>query len=259
MRGLKLYSYHSAMKYSFLLFLFILTILTSCKDDEVVPDPEPEMGTLEFGFRMPGQMGLLQTDSQTCQLIDVGFQMAEFSVGKMNLVDGKSIDEYTWTTLYKREVPESLTYSYYRDRGDVQVTLSPGDYNATRLRQNYYVAWKLLTPQGDTIIAIDENRTNCEHDKDGLGFFYQYLDSTGTFFDTEGKLKRCTSDGSEGLGQFSIRAGGKTKVVMRMNISQIDWIDNDKSGDWSDGDELDNYQTYDGSPLMMYYEVTYGA
>jgi hypothetical protein len=46
---------------------------------------------------------------------------------------------------------------------------------------------------------------------------------------------------------------------MRMNISQIDWIDNDKSGDWSDGDELDNYQTYDGSPLMMYYEVTYGA
>jgi len=42
-----------------------------------------------------------------------------------------------------------------------------------------------------------------------------------------------------------------------MNISHIEWIDTDSSGDWSDGDKLDNFETFDGSPLMMRYEVKY--
>ena len=227
----------------------------SCTED--VP-PEPvTTGTLQFGYRMAGQDGFKQKKSEKCELIDVGNQMQYFGVGTKRLVDQANAAEYSWVTLYSNEAPQDLELSYFTQRGDVTFDLDPGSYVANKHIQNNKVVWVLKTPAGDTIYAEDSNTTNCPLDRDSRGFFIEYNDSTGMFTEAGGKIHRCRSGGSEGLGEFEIRAGKTTQVIMRMNISHIEWIDTDSSGNWSDGDKLDNFETFDGSPLMMRYEVKY--
>ncbi len=43
---------------------------------------------------------------------------------------------------------------------------------------------------------------------------------------------------------------------MRFNIAKFGWIDNNKNGIINAG-ETYNWETYDGSPLMMKYEIKY--
>ena len=230
-------------------------ILLNCSEN---PEPPKENeGILQFGFRMPGEIGFKRTDSNTCKLLDVGAQMQYFGVGQMVLQDGAASVDYKWQPLFIYNTPEDLDFSYYKDRKSVTVQLEAGFYSSTKMIQNTNVAWLLETPKGDTILAITPNTTNCPQSKDSRGFFSEYYDSIGMYTEENGILNRCRDGGSEGMGGFEIRPDKKTQVIMRNNIASIDWIDVDNSGDWSEGDELDNWETYNGTPLMVRYEIKY--
>lgn len=97
----------------------------------------------------------------------------------------------------------------------------------------------------------------CYGQLDNRYFMTEYLDSTGMFREEGGKMYRCSDEGTEGLGEFEIRSGKTTQVIMRNNMATVKWIDTDNSGTWTKGDELEDFTTYDGTSLMMRYEVTY--
>ncbi len=56
---------------------------------------------------------------------------------------------------------------------------------------------------------------------------------------------------------FFIKPNKTTKVTMRMNLKTLDWIDNDGSGEWSEGDELTNWTVPEGVTTMMDFIVEY--
>lgn len=238
-----------------LLLASLSLVLFNCS--ETPAPPTENQGILQFGFRMPGEMGFKRTDSNTCKLLDVGTQMQYFGVGKQVLKDGASVSDYNWQPLFMYNTPEDLAFSFYKDRRSVTVQLDAGVYPSTKMIQNTNIAWQLETPKGDTILAIDANNTLCPQSKDTRGFFSEYFDSTGMYTEDKGVLHSCRTGGSEGMGAFEIRPDKKTQVIMRNNIASIDWIDTDNSGDWSEGDKLDNWQTYDGTSLMVRYEIVY--
>lgn len=246
------------MKYKILCGVLIILpfIFWNCNEDSKIPKVE-NTGKLQFGFRMPGENGFKRTDTNSCKLLDVGAQLQYFGVGKTRLKDKSLAQDYNWVELFSYKNPQDLEFSFYKDRQEIVLNLDTGAYVSTKIIQNMQITWMLETPNGDTILAIDYNNTSCERSQETRGFFIEYLDSTGMFTQKNNSILRCTNNGTEGLGEFEIRAGKTTKVIMRNNISGMDWIDVDGSGDWTEGDKLDNWTTYDGSGLMMKYEIEY--
>ena len=253
------------MKNLLLLVLVVLfTVGNGCKETEE-PSITTNKGTLQFGYRMPGEQGFKKTDSNTCKILDIGAQLQYFGVGKQRLVEGADTSNYRWQILFEYNEPQDTEFSYFADRREVILEIDTGIYQSSVVRQGVAVAWMLETPNGDTIIALDSNVSftpeggggGCHGQLDDRFFMTEYLDSTGMFKEEGGKMYRCSNGGTEGLGEFEIRPGKTTQVIMRNNMATVKWIDKDNSGTWTYGDALEDHTTYDGTPIMMRYEVTY--
>lgn len=248
-----------------LVFISSLILVFGIGCEETIEPSTQNTGVLQFGYRMPGQQGFKKTDSTMCRIIDIGPQLQYFGVGKQRLVDSADVNTYVWQILFHYQEPQDTEFSFFADRQDVQLQVDTGVYQSNIVRQGVAVAWMLETPNGDTIIAMDSNVSitreggggGCHGELDERFFMTEYLDSTGMFKEEGGKMYRCSHGGTEGLGEFEIRPGKTTQVIMRNNMATVRWIDTDKSGTWTFGDILTDHTTYDGTPLMMRYEVTY--
>ncbi|MBT4333178.1 MAG: hypothetical protein HOD64_07860 [Candidatus Cloacimonetes bacterium] len=236
----------------FKMFLAIVTmsmLLLGCSEDNVTETEED--GTLDFRMTTWNAELSDRTSEQinkrtthTLDLIDIRHYIPKIEVTTDEIAEGIAAEDIIWTTMY-----ESSVEMLHTER-EVSIQLPVGNYQGLKLTQRNRMAW-VIEYQGNPIDAWITQIDGLNDDD----LFINYFGADG-LFDVEDGLFVSSVPGEQ-LGSFEIRAGETTNLVMRLNFTTVDWYDNDDSGDWSDGDAIDNHQLPDGITTMTDFIVTY--
>lgn len=243
-------------KNAFICLLVFALILISCSEDVTSPKDEEtngDIGTLEFRMTVwnaehPGGLKNIysktQADTHTVDIINTRHLIPKIEISTDEVKEGVSPNDINWTVMYESNVEMLAT-----DRG-ITIELPVGKYVSFKLTQRNLMYW-VCNFEGDIFEFPSFNNSDIGPDD----LLVNYFGETG-LHEIEGGVFVLKYE-RERLGSFEIKPSKKTKVTMRMNLITLDWIDNDGSGDWSDGDELTNWRTPEGVTTMTDLIVEY--
>lgn len=240
-----------------IMFLFVSSLLfISCSEDVTSPKDEETnggIGTLEFRMTvwnaehsggLKNIYSQTQADTHTVDIINTRHLIPKIEISTDEVKSGVSPADINWTVMY-----ESSEEMLATDR-EITIELPVGKYVSFKLTQRNLMYW-VCNFEG----RIFEFPSFNDSELDPNAQLINYFGETG-LHEIEGGVFVLKYE-RERLGSFEIKPNAKTKVTMRMNLITLDWIDNDGSGDWSDGDELTNWRTPEGITTMTDLIVEY--
>ena len=220
------------------------------KEDDIVPvDATSAPGTLMFRTTVwnthattPWRIAI---DTNSCSLNSVRTIIYVMQVTTDEVKAGVKYSDINWTTIY-----ESNTEMLHADRSFTK-ELSAGVYKGIRMEQRNRLFW-VCAFNGNTYEFPSLNNSNLGDNAIITNIFGE----NGLYkIDGNGVLE--VDNDKEKLGTFEIKSGQTSRVSLRLNITSLDWIDNDHSGTWTDGDELKNWKTPEGIDTMADFIVEY--
>lgn len=233
-----------------LLLSLILTVFLSysCKKDKT----EDTESTLKFYTTVwNAHQGTtksnngLKNNIYTCNLIDIRHLIPKIEVTTDIIKTGVSASSINWTTIYTSE-----TEMLHTERA-VTANIPVGKYTGFKITQRNLMYW--VCKHNNQVYEfpslnngnLGENDITVSH-LTNFGFFI--IDNNGNFE---------LAYPQERLGTFEIKPNVTTKLTMRLNIKTIDWHDLDNSGNWSQGDELQNWTLPEGIFTMTDFIIEY--
>jgi len=243
-------------KNTLMCLLVFALIITSCSEDVTSPKDNGtngDKGTLEFrttvwNAEFPDGLKNIyshtQTDTNTVDIINIKHLIPKIEISTDEVKGGVSPGDINWTVMY-----ESSEEMLATDR-EITIELPVGKYVSFKLTQRNLMYW--VCNFEDRIFEFPSFN---DSELDPNAQLINYFGETG-LHEIEGGVFVLKYE-RERLGSFEIKPNAKTKVTMRMNLITLDWIDNDGSGDWSDGDELTNWRTPEGITTMTDLIVEY--
>ena len=229
--------------------LVTVLLFTGCeKDDSVTGE-----GTLKFRTTVwnaevsdDSKKSLAKStgETYTLDLINTRHLLHKIEITTDEIAEGVSPDDINWLVMY-----ESSEEMLATDR-EISVIVPAGEYIGFRITQRNLMYW--VCELGDEIMEIPSlNNSELPDDAQLINYFGE-----------EGLHE--IEDGlfvlrypNERLGSFEVKPDRTTNVTMRMNLKTLDWIDNDGSGNWSEGDELTNWTVPEGITTMTDFIVGY--
>ncbi len=226
-----------------------ITLLIGCKKESPT-DSTDETGALQLKYTTWNSYSskapkATLSDTHTCNLIDGRHVLYSIAFATGDIVDGEP-DTLDWITTY--ESSEEMLDS---EREFSPVTMPIGNYKNIRIVQSnrvYFVG----TLGSDTLELPNLNNSELEPADSLLNI----CGENGMYVHDENNNFKLEAP-DEKLGGFEMKSGKTTKLTIRVNIKTFDWIDNDGNGEWSEGDELDNWTLPEGIETMTDFIVEY--
>lgn len=233
-------------KLIFFSFIFFL-IFVSCKKEEPSDSGIIEIRLTTWNSEMSEskQNNILRSgDTNTVYLIDTRKDFLQLKVTTDEITEGVP-DNFDWITIYQSN--QTMLDS---QRG-FQFELPQGNYQGIGILQSNAFAW-ICMHQGDTVELLDMN----DNSQSPSTLIYNIFNPQGLFVLGANNFLEGV-DNNEKLGTFQILPGKKTIVTIRVNIVSMDWFDNDGDGEWSEGDQIDNWMLPEGITTMADFIVEY--
>lgn len=227
-----------------------IAFVIGCGKDDVTGPTENE-GTLQFAMTVWNQYNPVvfntpsfDADTLTCDIINAKTIIYKLEVTTGDIIDGEP-DTLSWVTLH-----ESSEEMLHTER-EFSIDIPAGVYTGFKVTQRNRVYW-ICTLEADTLEFPSLNDGSLAPDASLINI----LGENGLYlYDEDGNFSLEQPD--EKLGSFEISSGEITKVTCRVNFMTLDWLDNDGNGEWSDGDELDNWTLPDGIDTMSDFIIEY--
>jgi hypothetical protein len=240
-------------KHIILSSLCILFLFVSCskeEDENINPNNTNETGLLSVkmttwnSYENNSKGASIKGDTITLDIIDSKKFKFDLRVTTDEIKAGVP-DNFKWITIYESD--ETL----YDSERDFEFELPAGNYKGIAIVQGNQHHW-VCKDGGDIMELPDLNDRFLPAD----AHIYNIFGEDGLYvLDENSLLTKVTND--EKLGTFEVLPNRKTIVTIRMNLLTLDWIDNDGDGQWSEGDELDNWTTPEGIDTMADFIVEY--
>lgn len=231
-----------------LLALVLILTLGACSDGDS-DDPNPTApvettATLVYAHRM-ANADRAQDAAPTKaavhggQILDTRHARLKIEVAQGTVTDGQP-DTCSWIEIYDshEEIRDS-------DRVFAPVSLPVGVYDNLRLTTDSdHAIWECAF--GAEVVDIQAATTPVAVFGDG-----------GLFGYVDGSSVLTSLAAGERLGGFEILAGVTTYLTFVSNLDSLSWDDADGSGDWSDGDSLDDVTGVPGTDTMGGFVAQY--
>ena len=183
-------------------------------------------------------------ETYTLDLINTRQLLYKLEITTDEITEGVSPDKINWVVMY-----ESSEEMLATDR-EISLIVPAGKYIGFRITQRNLMYW--VCKLGNDVMELP-SLGNSELPNDAQ--LINYFGEEGLHEIEDGLF--VLRYPKERLGSFEIRPGRTTNVAMRMNLKTLDWIDNDGSGSWSEGDELANWTVPEGITTMTDFIVEY--
>lgn len=231
----------------FSITIYALIMFSGCEKEVT----ETREGTLSFQMRTWNTYEtkssentlVYQSDPVMLNFIDVMGYKYEMKVTTDEIQEGMKDADINWITIYQSE-------ELKRDgERDFQFKLPAGEYKGFAVLQGDDFSW-IGETDGNQIVIPDSNQS-------GNDRVYNVFGADGLYYLNENEELMKMSN-NEMLGvTFTIREEITTTLTIRVNITAIEWYDNDQSGTWSDGDTVGDMLLPDGVNTMSDFIVTY--
>lgn len=216
----------------------LLVALQGCGADD---GGGAERGTLVVQYQIGEQKAV-----HTCDILNNRQTLYSMAVSSGEVVEGAQ-DDLQWYTVYEGDGEPTLTTEKV-----FSAELPVGTYENYRIDQGNRVEW-ICSCDGTEITLPSLNVDDLPPDAHAP---MSVVNQDGCWGYDESGLFYLMAAG-ETAGGFEIRADGTTTVTIVVNMAALDWDDADDSGDWSEGDSLDNWATAPGTTTMFDFIVTY--
>ncbi len=202
-------------------------------------EPEPN-GNINLTISMYNSNQAMQKsiekntpETYNLNVVDLKGSNFQIKITSDNITDGVAESSIDWTTIYSSSGQinaSSISRSY---------SMPAGTIRGLSIQQNNSFYW-ICSHNGGTIdipdIHEEQLATNAA--------FVAIFGSTGEFTVTNGNIDKV---GNNSFSPVTVTSGQTTNITIRINIVTVDWVDNDNSGDWTTGDEIENQTLASGT------------
>lgn len=216
------------------------SILGSCGGDDDPASPGATTAPMVYAQRMASaDLPAVKASTAEGRILDTRHARLKIEVSRGTVVDGEP-DTFEWIVIY-----DSQQELADMERVFAPVELPVGSYDNLRITTDPdRVVWECAF--GDDLVDIPVETGAVMVFGDGGLFHYA----------AGGDVLESVAPG-ERLGGFEIRAGVTTHLTFLSNLDAVTWLDNDESGDWSQGDQVGGVTGLPGTETMGDFVVEY--